>query len=197
MKPLTSRQQQILDVVTAITEQGQAFPSLSHIASQMGIKTKRGVAIHLDALERKGYIRRKTQHFELHESIASPSTSFPFATGLSAGHPKEAFDSNERIQFDRQFFGGGDLVAITVFGESMSGDSIHDGDVVIIDLSIVDDLDGIVAVRIDGMELTLKRISRQDRMLELIPSNPNVAPITVSSDRVEIVGKYMGLVRRG
>lgn len=192
--PLTARQQEILDLVMSELNQGRSFPSLNWIAGQVGIKTKRGVAIHLDALEKKGYINRNTQYFELRNQ-----KSFPFATGLSAGLAQEAFDSNESISFDPDYFGRGSLVAISISGESMAGDSIHDGDVVIIKL--LDEQkehskNDILAVRIDNQELTLKRINQTDGMIELIPSNPDFKPHRYSLERVSVIGKYVGLVRK-
>ena len=52
-KNLTARQKEIFDLVNEEYKINHSFPSLSWIAKRVGIKTKRGVAIHLDALEKK------------------------------------------------------------------------------------------------------------------------------------------------
>ena len=78
----------------------------------------------------------------------------------------------------------------------MSGDSIHDGDVVIINVSNLDIDQNILALRVDQSEMTLKRVKVETNKVHLISSNPNYSTITYSTERVEIVGKYVGLVRR-
>jgi repressor LexA len=188
---LTPRQEQILDLVSNKLAAGDPFPSLKWIAARVGITTKRGVSIHLDALARKGYIERHTQYFELKDR-----GSFPFATGLAAGAAQEAFDSHERISFGPDYFGRGKLVAVKVSGESMAGDAIHDGDVVIISLGSEAMHDAIVAVRVDDREVTLKRVVFSGEMVELVPSNPDFSSLRYAAERLTIVGTYVGLVRK-
>ena len=145
----------------------------------------------LDALEKKGYITRNKQYFEITEQ-----GSFPFLTGLAAGLPKEVFTNSECITFGPDYFGRGDLVAVKVSGDSMSGDSIHDGDVVIINISDLDVDENILALRVDQSEMTLKRVKMNHEEVELISSNPDYPNLCYAIDRVEIVGKYVGLVRK-
>lgn len=188
---LTERQQQILTLVTNELARRGSFPPLSWIGAQLGISTKRGVAIHLDALARKGYISRNTQYFDIPDRY-----SFPFATGLAAGPAQEAFDSGERVSFGPEYFGRGKLAAISVSGESMAGDAIHDGDVVIIAIDKPVGRNDIAAVRIDNAAVTLKRLAYHDDTVELLPSNPAYKSARYEVDRIEVLGKYVGLVRK-
>jgi repressor LexA len=190
-RELTPRQQQILDLVRSELARSGSFPPLNWLAARLGITTKRGVAIHLDALARKGYINRNTQYFEL-----TDRHSFSFATGLAAGAAQEAFDAEERVSFNPEYFGKGELAAIRVVGESMAGDSIHDGDVVIIAMGSEVGRHDIAAVRVDGSELSLKRIAVSEKSVELLPSNPQFTSTCYERERVAIVGKYVGLVRK-
>ena len=65
-RPLTERQQEILDFIKhAIHEQGFP-PTLREIGKAFGIRSTKGVNDHLAALERKGKIRR---HAELSRGI--------------------------------------------------------------------------------------------------------------------------------
>ena len=54
--PLTAKQQAILQFIRDNTE--AASPTCRQIASAFGFKSPHAVTVHLDALERKGRIRR-------------------------------------------------------------------------------------------------------------------------------------------
>lgn len=53
---LTARQAEVLDFIKA--NSGLYGPAVREIAAAFGIKSPNGVACHLKALERKGYLRR-------------------------------------------------------------------------------------------------------------------------------------------
>ena len=55
-KPLTARQREVLDFIKA--NMHLYSPTISEIAQQFSFRSKQGVITHLDALERKGWIRR-------------------------------------------------------------------------------------------------------------------------------------------
>lgn len=54
---LTAKQAQVLDFIKA--NSGMFGPSVRQIAMEFGIKSPNGVACHLRALERKGFITRR------------------------------------------------------------------------------------------------------------------------------------------
>ncbi len=55
--PLTARQQQVYEFIVANIE--LYSPTVREIATAMSIKSPHGVTVHLDALEKKGWISRK------------------------------------------------------------------------------------------------------------------------------------------
>jgi repressor LexA len=56
--PLTDRQREVLDFIKANI--GLYGPTVREIAAALSISSPNGVVCHLDALERKGYIRRES-----------------------------------------------------------------------------------------------------------------------------------------
>lgn len=54
--PLTARQQEVLDFITA--NMHLYSPTVREIAAALAIKSPHGVTVHLEALERKGWIKR-------------------------------------------------------------------------------------------------------------------------------------------
>lgn len=55
---LTDKQQRVLNVIGDYFDENFQSPTLSELCIMLGIKTKRGVVKHLEALERKGFITR-------------------------------------------------------------------------------------------------------------------------------------------
>lgn len=59
-KPLTERQQAILDFISAEISEKSRAPTIMEIAEAFSINNPNGVRTHLVALERKGYITRES-----------------------------------------------------------------------------------------------------------------------------------------
>jgi DNA polymerase V len=75
-----------------------------------------------------------------------------------------------------------------VRGDSMIGDGIEDGDIIVIDRSL-EPADGDLAVCCVDGDFTLKRIHLEPDKVWLIPSNESFDPILVTSDlKFEIWG---------
>jgi repressor LexA len=89
----------------------------------------------------------------------------------------------------------GELFALRVHGESMTGLGILDGDIVIVRRGASVREGDIVVARIDG-EATVKSFFRTRGKIELRPANPAFEPILVASDReLEVLGKVIEVRR--
>jgi repressor LexA len=203
MHTLTAIQQAVYDYTRQTLEQGLPFPSLREIASQFGFKHTTA-RFHLKALEKKGFIKQRSQRvsdYLLASQTAEAQqefrvAKFRLAARIPAGTPSPVFDeSNEFFSVDHAFFGGGDIQAIRVAGESMSGDSITDGDIAMIKLQSEANKGDILAVRIED-EITLKRIRLVGDRCQLIPSNPEFSIREVPARHLQIIGKLVGVIRK-
>jgi DNA polymerase V len=68
---------------------------------------------------------------------------------------------------------------VRVKGNSMINASIHDGDLLVVDRSIEPKNNQVVVAIIDG-EFTVKRISKHNNKLYLIPENEHFKPIEIT-----------------
>ena len=111
-------------------------------------------------------------------------TRLPFAEmGIQAGYPSPAQDylsesidlNHELVQHPASTF------YARVSGESMIGEGIEDGDLLVIDRSI-EPADGDLAVCCVNGDFTLKRLSLVSGQIWLIPSNEAFDPILVTPD---------------
>lgn len=131
------------------------------------------------------------------EAEAPRPASVPILGRIAAGQPIEAVDTPDaELPIAPEYLGGGDHFALVVSGDSMIGDGILDGDLVLI-RSTQDAPNGaIVVALIDEFEVTLKRLRRRKDAVALESSNPAYQPRIIPADRVRIQGRLVGLYRR-
>ena len=198
MQPLTRIQQAVYDYTRQAIRQGRPFPSLREIASRFGFQHTTA-RFHLKALEKKGYIQQRRQRVSDYmlagkDEVSPPA--FDLVAKIPAGAPLPVFDeTRESFTLDPEFFGGGDIIAIRVSGDSMAGDAIADGDIAMIRRQQEAGKGDILALR-SGDEITLKRLRLDGELAELLPSNPDHPVRRVAAADVRIIGKLVGIVRK-
>jgi repressor LexA len=206
MQPVTEKQQSVYAFIHDFYRHQGRVPSIREIGKHFGIAL-RAVQQHLEALVKKGLIfpeppKPSAYRIETAEtgSRGREELSIPLLGKIAAGTPLTAYAvEGEALPLPPSLFGvRGQLFALTVVGDSMVGDGIQDGDVAIIQVTSETHPRDIVALRLDQEAFTLKRIRPLSRQrLELLPSNPDVSSNVVEAERVEVIGKYVGLIRRG
>lgn len=107
--------------------------------------------------------------------------AIPFFSGISAGFPSPAYDYLEStIDLNKELIkNSGSTFFGRVKGLSMKDAGIDDGDILIIDKSIIPKTGMTAVCFIDG-EFTLKRISLGKNCITLLPANNNFKPIVVT-----------------
>lgn len=191
---LTERQAQILEFVTATLKRNGRPPSYREIGRRFGIASTNGVRDHLEALQRKGYLtiaRRRGITLRRDEGI-------PLLGRVPAGSPLLSDENLEAMIKLPDYFGPeGELIALRVKGDSMTGAGISDGDVVLVRVAPRVENGQIGVVLIDG-EATVKRLYDDGPRLRLKPENPRLHEFSVPKESAEIrvVGRVVGLLRR-
>jgi repressor LexA len=198
MEALTDIQQAVYDYTRKTLQQGLPFPSLREIAQHFGFQHTTA-RFHLKALEKKGYVRQRAQRvsdYLLPDADAGHPGSFDLVARIPAGAPSAVYDETpQSFAVTHDFFGGGDIVGLRVAGDSMSGDSIADGDIAMIKRQQEANKGDILALRIDG-EITLKRLRIDGDKAHLLPSNPEHSVRVVAAAQLEILGKLVGIIRK-
>ncbi len=85
---------------------------------------------------------------------------------------------------------------LVVKGDSMNGDGILDGDLVLIRQQPQVENGEIAVVMCGEDEATLKRVYRFSDHILLQPSNPRYPPLSCPPESVRIIGRYTGLLER-
>ncbi len=200
-KGLTKRQEEILRFVVEYTQDSGFPPSIREIGARFGIGSLRGVTVHLDALEKKGYIERANTPRSIkviHPAYQSQAhvTLVPSIGEIAAGSPILADEYVEDMvpvpsQMVRNI---SNAYILRVRGDSMTGEGINPRDLVVIKPQETASHGDLVAVLIEN-EATVKRIHFAGAELRLMPSNPAYDPIIVPAADARILGRVVGLLR--
>lgn len=201
-RPLTERQQAILDFIVE-ARRAQGFPpTLREIGTAFQIRSTKGVNDHLAALERKGKIRRQrgsSRGIEVIEVLPDLSevVLVPLVGRIAAGTPLLATENVEQtFSLDRALAPHPDLFLLRVQGESMVEAHICDGDLILVRRQDAADEGEIVVALVDD-EATVKRFFRDGDRIRLQPENATMRPIMIdpSETPVRILGKVVGVYR--
>lgn len=199
MADLTDRQQQVLHAIVSTLETTGAPPTIRELRKVIGVSSLRGVTIHLDALERKGYIERSSKARGV-RVLRNGETGrraqyirIPLIGTIAAGIPllaQENIEKYVRVKND-YLHGAQKAFLLRVQGDSMIEAGIKPGDIAIISqTSTADNGDVVVALFED--EATLKKFHKVDNYIALLPANANYQPII--GKEFSIQGKMVGLL---
>lgn len=206
MKDLTSRQREIFEFIKRSVVETDRPPSLREIGVKFGINSTNGVRSVLEALERKGYIKRNRYLSRGIEIIKEAPEriddtqlrTVPWVGRVAAGMPLWAEQNIEgNFYIDKSFAPGEHIFALRVAGDSMKNAGILDGDFVLVRRQQAAQKGDIVVAQIDN-EATVKRFYPEKKHIRLEPENPDFGPIIVekTAPGFMIAGKVIGLMRK-
>ena len=204
MSPVTiyKKQKQILDYISQYIQLNASSPTLQEIADAMGLSSLATVHEHLQALVKKGLIRRfegAVRGIELLDSkigAAIDGIELPILGMIAAGSPiLPMTDPNATLKVASSMLSGKKRsYVLQVRGDSMIEEGILDGDFVVIEEK-KEARDGeIVVALLDNGLATLKKFFKEATRIRLEPANSTMKPIYAQN--VTVQGTVVGLVRR-
>jgi repressor LexA len=212
---LTTRQQQILDLIRQEVQRTGFPPTRAEIARTLGFKSANAAEDHLKALARKGAIEltpgasRGIRLLETtHGNASAPSfpgalaglvanaLSLPIVGRVAAGSPILAAEHIEReIGVEPGLFTQTPDYLLRVRGTSMINAGILEGDLLAVKKAAEARNGQIVVARL-GDDVTVKRLLKHAGQVQLLPENPNFDPIVVGpADDFNLEGIAVGLIR--
>lgn len=118
----------------------------------------------------------------------------PLLGWITAGLPVEISENNESVAVPANMVRK-NTYALKVRGHSMIDDNIQDGDIVIIEKRETAENGQSVVAMINGEQVTLKKFYIESDGIRLQPANPDMEPIKLANDEVEILGIVTGVIR--
>lgn len=203
-RPLTARQREVLNFVRGFAVNHGYPPTVREIGEHFGF-VPRSVFDHLKALERKGYLRRrssKARSLEILDGGGSPlrprGVEVPIVGRVAAGEPLLAVQNLEgSLWLSPDWVNGGETFLLRVQGESMVEAHILPGDYALVRRQPAAEHGDIVVALLND-EATVKRLLFKGEQILLKPENPAMKPIAVrrGDPRLQIVGKVIGVLRK-
>ena len=202
---LTETQAEILTIIVEIINKSGIPPSIREIQAKFNFASLRGVTCHLDALQNKKYITRTNAARSI-TVLKSPDGNtwsnrrdvlLPiYAVGADPNSGKSNDKPLGYLSVSQDMI---DKIpgtfAVKVFGDSMIGAHICEGDILIIRPQIDANNGDIVVCTLDDEGFIKTYQKGVDGNVSLISENPKYRPIEVRSENSHIYGKMMCLIR--
>ena len=190
MPRTSNKSQRILDFVNEFTKQNGFVPSVREIGAAVGLSSTASVSYHLHQLQDKGLLVSPGGK-GMKRAIVTPNRAgqIPVVGVVTAGMPILAVENQEGTM---AWDGDPKCFALRVRGDSMIGAGILSGDKVVVRPQQTAD-DGQIVVAMIEDEATVKRLSRKNGEIWLLPENPDYPPIDGSN--AQIVGLVKAVVR--
>ena len=203
MTHLEPKEQLIFDYIKENILKNGYSPSIRDICSALHIKSTSTVHTCLDRLEKKGYIQKengKSRTLRIEGLTADGREekdymNVPILGKVTAGAPILAVENYEGyVHYPKGIrpLPGGELFALKVRGTSMIEAGILDGDIVIVEKTLMAENGDIVVALIDD-EATVKTFYKENGHFRLQPENKTMLPIIVTY--LMILGKVVSSVR--
>ncbi len=198
---LTKRQEEIYAFIKdCILNKGYP-PSVREIGDKVGLSSTSSVFAHLEALEKKGFIRRDQSKSRTIEIVDDDEfnlsrrevVNVPLVGEVAAGQPLLATENiMDYIPILPQFLSNNQTFMLKVKGESMINAGIFDKDILIIEQT-PEVSNGEIAVCLVDDSATVKRFYKENGHFRLQPENDSMDPIIV--EECTVVGRVIGLMR--
>ncbi len=208
---LSERQQKILGFVRNFTLDNGYPPTIREIGKAVTISSTSVVNYNLDALQRAGYIYRDrtiSRGIRLVDGLeeltgATNLVKIPLLGPIAAGSPIQRFQDSydadtDIVELPRELVSDEEGVyALKVEGTSMIDALINDGDIVVMrHTNTANNGDMVAAWLPEREETTLKRFYHEGERIRLQPENQTMDPIYVDTDKVDIQGKVIAVMRQ-
>ena len=219
LRPLTHRQRQVLDFIRERVKETHCPPTVREICDHFDIRSTNGVRVILEALEKKGQLKRSprlSRGLSVVEEPSSPQVESPSPSAASvlhasedeffrvpllgrvaAGQPILALENaEETLTVPRSLLAVPNAFALKVQGESMQEIGIMDGDIVFARPQSTANT-GETIVALVGDEATVKDYYPERHRIRLQPRNSSMEPIWISSRSPDfrVLGKVVGVFR--
>lgn len=174
-------------------------PTLADIANHFGYSNRATVQQHLQAIEKKGYIRKSPKlsrgiELTLEDKFFVPK---PILGEVAAGNPLTIYpDAIDTVQLPTIARMPQDSFLLRVKGDSLKDAYIFSGDIVIVNPNL-EPKNGQIVVAILDDAAVVKRFYKKRNEIELVSENPEYKPIVIDKKYAsfKVVGIVVGIYR--
>jgi len=196
---LTETQKNILDFLIDRIKGKGIPPTLADVAKHFGYKNRATVQQHLQAIEKKGYIRKNPKlsrsiELTLEDKFFVPK---PVLGEVAAGNPLTIYpDAIDTVELPTIAKMPKDSFLLRVKGDSLKDAYIFSGDIVIVNPNL-EPKNGHIVVAILDDAAVVKRFYKKRSEIELVSENPEYKTIVIDKkySSFKVVGIVVGVYR--
>lgn len=190
MARTSDKPQLILDFVNAFIQENGYAPSVREIGAAVGLRSTASVSYQLQQLQEKGLLLAPAGKGRKRAIVTTQRPGkIPVVGVVTAGVPILAVENQEGSM---HWEGDPSCFGLRVRGDSMIGAGILSGDLVVVRPQQSADDGQIVVARI-GDEATVKRLSRRNGQVWLLPEND--AYESIDGSEAELIGLVKAVIR--
>ena len=192
---VSDKQKNILNFINIFIEKHGYSPSIREICLGVNLKSTSTVQYHIEKLIKSGYLQK---NYKKSRAITLNNTNFqnkiPILGEIAAGSLLMAEENVIGTVNYHNSDNSSNLFALSVSGDSMIDEGIHEKDLVIIDKSSEIKNGDIGAFLINNSEGTIKFLKNLNGKQYLVPANKNYKNIPVN-ENIKPIGKVVSLIR--
>ena len=192
---VSDKQKNILNFINIFVVKNGYAPSVREICTGVGLKSTSTVQYHIEKLINSGYLQKnykKSRALTVNSQISK--NKIPILGEIAAG---SLLMAEENVIGSVNYPNSEEtteLFALSVSGDSMIDEGIHEKDLVIIDKSLQIKNGDIGAFLINNTEGTIKFLRNIEGKNYLVPANKNYKKIQVN-ENIQPIGKVVSLIR--
>jgi repressor LexA len=199
---LTKRQKEIYDYIKDYIDKNGYSPSLKELAENCGSMSTAGVFNHINALIKKGLIKKtpyRTRALELIERQAEKEpikTEVPVLGIIANGFPSRTQTPLKFIRINDEMSHGPHTYALKVIGDYLKPEYILDGDYIVVESKEQAGNGELTLVVTNDGNTALFKIYNEDdkyiiRSLSQAPNNTSI----IEANKIKILGSVVGVIR--
>ena len=128
------------------------------------------------------------------ETDAVQLVEIPLLGKITAGNPIERIEDRDSVSVPANMVRR-NTYALRVSGHSMIDDNIQDGDIIIVEKRESAENGQSVVALINNEQVTLKKFYIEAQGIRLQPANPDMEPIILKNEEVQVLGIVTGIIR--
>ncbi|MFC2049437.1 transcriptional repressor LexA [Chlamydiota bacterium] len=196
---LTKRQREIVDFIEEYLAEKKHSPSYRDIQRRFGFASLGSVYNHVQSLKTKGVLPENTtrsRSLVLVGENKGGTVEVPLIGMLRGGMPIETYPQMASLALAEHMVPSSQACyLLRVAGRELLEESIQEGDLLLIRGAKDFEDRAMVLAQVRGQTTFVKRAVRSPPFIHLESGNPQVHPMTLREDHVEILGVVLSLIR--
>ena len=128
------------------------------------------------------------------ETQTTDLVDIPLLGTITAGQPIERIETHDLVKVPANMVRK-NTYALRVQGHSMIDDNIQDGDIIVVEKQTNAENGQSVVALINNEQVTLKKFYIEADGIRLQPANPEMEPIILKNEEVQVLGIVSGVIR--